>query len=162
MNTYRPLLVMSALILGAVLVYMAAISLLVPALSERGQLGDSFGMLTSVFSGLAFAGMVYAILMQSQELRLQREELTLTRTELVATRKEQERAANAQAALVEQQILAAKINGLSALVQSRYQFAAAHGANAYHHVDQVHGVEKLLLKTMEESGLGKIDLPPLQ
>src|SRR5690606_30526824 len=130
-----------------------------PEMSERGLFGDSFGALTSIFSGLAFAGMIYAIVLQSKELSLQREELALTRKELAASREEQAKSATAQTNLVQQQILAAKISGLSAIVQSRYQYAAAHGANARHHLIQIKGVEELLLKTMEDAGLGKIELP---
>ena len=40
-----------------------------------GPFGDMFGAVNSLFSGLAFAGIIVAILMQRQELKLQREEL---------------------------------------------------------------------------------------
>lgn len=40
-----------------------------------GAFGDSFGYVNSLFSGLAFAGVIYAILLQRKELELQREEL---------------------------------------------------------------------------------------
>ena len=48
--------------------------------------GDSFGVLTSLFSGLAFAGLIWAIFLQKQELRLQRKELELTRKEFEGQR----------------------------------------------------------------------------
>ena len=47
----------------------------------RGQFGDMFGAVNSLFSGLAFAGIVLAILLQRAELQLQREELRLAREE---------------------------------------------------------------------------------
>jgi hypothetical protein len=50
-----------------------------------------FGVVNSLFSGLALAGVVYAILLQRRELALQREELSMTREEL-------KRAADAQQA----------------------------------------------------------------
>jgi len=50
--------------------------------TERGQFGDMFGAVNTLFSGLAFAGVIYAIFLQRGELELQREEITLTRTEL--------------------------------------------------------------------------------
>ena len=53
-----------------------------------GPFGDQFGAANSLFSGLAFTGLIYAILLQRQELRLQRNELELTRGEL-AGQKEQ-------------------------------------------------------------------------
>jgi len=43
--------------------------------SERGLFGDKFGAVNALFSGLAFAGVIYAIVLQRQELELQREEL---------------------------------------------------------------------------------------
>jgi len=49
---------------------------------DRGTFGDMFGTVNALFSGLAFAGVIYAILLQRRELRLQREELELTRVEL--------------------------------------------------------------------------------
>src|SRR5688572_12539876 len=55
---------------------------------ERGQFGDMFGAVNALFSGLAFAGIIITIMLQSQELGLQRVELQLTRNELEQTRKE--------------------------------------------------------------------------
>ncbi len=49
---------------------------------KRGQFGDSFGVVNALFSGLAFAGVICAILLQKKELELQREELEATRTEI--------------------------------------------------------------------------------
>jgi hypothetical protein len=49
---------------------------------DRGTFGDMFGAVNALFSGLAFAGVIVAILMQRSELELQRRELTLTREEL--------------------------------------------------------------------------------
>ena len=59
-----------------------------PTWQERGQFGDLFGSVNALFSGLAFAGLIYAILLQHQELALQREELRLQRVEMAASRGE--------------------------------------------------------------------------
>ena len=53
-----------------------------PDWTNRGQFGDMFGAVNTLFSGLAFAGVIYAIFLQRNELELQRDELRLTRTEL--------------------------------------------------------------------------------
>ena len=50
--------------------------------SDRANFGDMFGFTSSLFSGLALAGIIYAILLQRAELRLQRKELQMTRLEL--------------------------------------------------------------------------------
>lgn len=52
------------------------------SIEKAGQFGDSFGVLTSLFSALAFAGIIITIILQKKELELQREELKLTRQEL--------------------------------------------------------------------------------
>src|SRR5262245_22558469 len=44
-------------------------------ISARGQTGDLFGTINALFSGLAFAGVIVAILLQRQELQLQKEEM---------------------------------------------------------------------------------------
>ena len=42
------------------------------SLSERGQFGDSYGAVNALFTGLAFAGLLFTILLQQHQLRLQR------------------------------------------------------------------------------------------
>ena len=49
---------------------------------NAGVFGDQFGAVNALFSGLAFAGLIYTILLQKEELKAQREELTLTRQEI--------------------------------------------------------------------------------
>ena len=51
-------------------------------LPERGTFGDMFGAVNALFSGLAFVGVIFAIMLQSKELKLQRKELKFTRSEL--------------------------------------------------------------------------------
>ena len=46
---------------------------------DSANIGDSFGAINALFSGLAFAGVLVAILLQKKELELQREELGETR-----------------------------------------------------------------------------------
>ena len=67
-----------------------------------------FGAVNALFSGLAFAGLIIAILLQRQELQLQREELA-------ETRKEIRRSAEAQEQLVRAQQQAALMNARATL-----------------------------------------------
>ena len=55
---------------------------------NRGTFGDMFGAANALFSGLAFAGVIIAIMLQRKELSLQREELELTRVVLEDQRSE--------------------------------------------------------------------------
>ncbi len=72
----------------------------------RGTFGDMFGAVNALFSGFAFACLIYAVFMQREELSLQREELKLAREEAAATRDEirgQKEQAIAQNATLSQQ-----------------------------------------------------------
>ncbi|MFB2680519.1 putative phage abortive infection protein [Shewanella mangrovisoli] len=85
-------------VISAVLIYGGVLLVLTWPISElsissSGVFGDSFGVLTSLFSGLAFAGLIITIVMQRDELALQRQELNLTREEL-SGQKEEMRAQN--------------------------------------------------------------------
>jgi hypothetical protein len=63
-----------------------------PLIGERGQFGDLFGSINALFSGLAFVGVIVAILLQKQELGLQRRELRDSRVEMKRTADAQEAA----------------------------------------------------------------------
>lgn len=54
---------------------------------NAGTIGDMFGSINSLFSGLALAGIILTILLQRNELKLQREELKLTRNEFESQNK---------------------------------------------------------------------------
>lgn len=45
------------------------------ALAKSGQLGDTFGAVNALFTGLAFAGVVYTIIQQNKQLKTQQREL---------------------------------------------------------------------------------------
>lgn len=57
---------------------------------EPGVFGDMFGAVNALFSGLAFAGLIYTIWLQRIELRLQRRELEATRHELAGQKAQME------------------------------------------------------------------------
>lgn len=57
-------------------------------LTNAGMLGDSSAVINTLFSALAFAGIIYSIMLQSKELKLQRRELEQTREELESQRHE--------------------------------------------------------------------------
>lgn len=54
--------------------YGYAIKLYIPEPQEAGTFGDSFGALTSLFTAFAFAGLIFTLFIQKNELSLQREE----------------------------------------------------------------------------------------
>lgn len=79
--------------------------------------GDSFGGINTLFSGLAFAGIIYTILLQKKELRLQREEFQETRNELKRSADAQEKAEAAFKKQTELMNKSALLEGLSQAVQ---------------------------------------------
>jgi len=98
---------------GFVLVVWAVLWILLILLiddpAQRGQFGDMFGASTALFSGLAFAGVIIAMLYQREELSLQRQELALQRQELA-------RSAEAQEQLVKTQERSALMNARATLM----------------------------------------------
>ena len=75
-----------------------------------------FGGLTSLFSGLAFAGLIYTINLQRRELQLQRKELRETRKELKRAADAQKEAVDAQKDLCQTYEMSAHVQALSALL----------------------------------------------
>ncbi|MGP1609758.1 MAG: putative phage abortive infection protein, partial [Burkholderiales bacterium] len=56
--------------------------------AERGIFGDMFGAVNALFSGLAFVGFLYTILLQRADLKLQKHEHDLGRAEMAAQREQ--------------------------------------------------------------------------
>ncbi len=81
-------LVVGAIILWGIMWWSVFNNL--PDWPSRGQFGDLFGSINALFSGLAFAGIIYTIYLQRKELKLQRDEMKASRAELNAQVKAQE------------------------------------------------------------------------
>nr|WP_251363843.1 putative phage abortive infection protein [Epibacterium ulvae] len=56
--------------------------------TEVGTFGDSFGALTSLFTGLAFVGLIVTLRQQKVQIEMQRQDLKLQREEMKAARDE--------------------------------------------------------------------------
>jgi len=78
-------LIILLLWLGNALVMLAIFS---GDTTKAGPAGDMFGAVTSLFTGLAFAGLIGTMIFQQRELKLQRNELKLQREEVSGTREE--------------------------------------------------------------------------
>ncbi len=84
--------------------------------SDRGTFGDLFGAVNALFSGLAFAGLIYTIYLQKQDLIIQRREIELNRNELKKAAKAQQHSEKALVDQVEQMKISAKLNALNTLI----------------------------------------------
>jgi hypothetical protein len=78
--------------------------------------GEMFGSLDALFSGLAFAGLIYTIHLQRKDLQLQREELRLTRDELQRTATAQEKSEEALNRQADTLLLTARFNLMASIL----------------------------------------------
>lgn len=81
-TNYSPLIFLSVGVVGLFALSWWWLTLTINDPEKQGQFGDQFGAVNALFSGLAFAGLIFTIILQKKELALQREELTQTREEL--------------------------------------------------------------------------------
>ncbi len=113
-----------------------------------GQFGDMFGAFTALVSGLAFAGIIIAILLQRQDLELQREELRLQRQELA-------RSAEAQEEQNDSILLTAKLNSHAALLvyysYSTEQFTTELQRDSFASSKHAEELEKIIQRLGEEA-----------
>ena len=84
--------------------------------SDRGTFGDLFGAVNALFSGLAFAALIYTIILQRDEIKTNRQEIVLNRKELAKASKLQQKSQLVLIQQVEQTHLSAKMNAMRTLV----------------------------------------------
>jgi len=94
MNKLLSFLIWALVILGVIALWLALLGWEISStafdwsdLTKLGLLGDSFGTLNTLFSGLAFLGIIISIKLQRDDLKLQREELAMQRKEITFQRK---------------------------------------------------------------------------
>lgn len=75
----------SLVIIGLWFLYPFIISSIYLDVEEQGLFGDMFGALNALFSGLAFLGLIYAILLQKEDLQNQIAEMASQRVEMEKT-----------------------------------------------------------------------------
>jgi uncharacterized membrane protein len=78
--------------------------------SDRGTMGDMFGAVNSLFSGLAFATLLYTLQLQREEIKLNRTDIALNRNELSKSVKAQQESQEALKQQVAQTHLTAQLN----------------------------------------------------
>jgi hypothetical protein len=98
------------------LVYASFLYLLSDKWDHRGAFGDMFGAINALFSGLAFAGIIFTILLQREELKLQRKELELARIEFKRTASAQEASQKELSKQAETLHKTAAINAINTLI----------------------------------------------
>ncbi len=125
--------------------YFLLVRFFYPEIEHSGLFGDMFGGINALFSGLAFLGVIYAIILQKEELRLQRKELKMTREELKRTAEAQEKSEQALSRQADSLKQTAKLNGLSSILQYKTGMIDALATGRYGSA----GIDKNLEKECE-------------
>lgn len=120
------------------------------------RLEAAYAALETLFSGLAFLGVIAAVLFQREELKLQRQELRETRAELKRTADEQKRAADQLNRQVEVMARTARIQALSALMdraEGRYNTTQNHPEVRRRGLVDAETCERKLREELDAAGL---------
>lgn len=117
--------------------------------SDRGTFGDLFGAVNALFSGLAFAGLIYTIMLQKEDLELQRSEIALNRAELRKTATAQQKSEKALVEQVEQMKISSKLNALNSIL-NYYNIQIANPNNSSDVVAIAKSKRKEIIKEIDE------------
>jgi hypothetical protein len=90
------LVILIAIVIGLWIWLPAFLTKDVESLSDKAAFGDSYGAVSALFTGLAFAGLVFTILLQQREIKLQREDFVSQLEEMKLSREEVGRQVKAQ------------------------------------------------------------------
>lgn len=125
--------------------YTAITHELFDSAEKRGLFGDTYGGLNALFSGLAFSGMVIAIILQKNELTLQREELALARNEF-------KRMAESQELAQKISLLVERINATKMLIEYGKE-----SLKGYHESHDGSSAEQMqMMITMQATKMGSL------
>jgi len=115
-----------------------------PSSEKSGQYGDMFGGVTALFSGLAFAGLIFTLFVQKKELQYQRQELGHLVEEQRQTKghlKDQAAHLKSQSEFIEKQIfensffqLLGSFNDYISNTEVRYGEKSFRGGDAFEHL----------------------------
>ena len=131
------------IILGIAIALWIGYAVTVPRLMmswpRSNEFGGMFGGIGALFSGLALAGVVVAVLMQREELELQREELVATREELRRSAEAQAASSEALTKQIEVMQMTARLNALNSLLVfaqgNQAQFFTDHHGRSFNATD---------------------------
>ena len=69
-TNYWPLIILSVGVVGLFVLSWWWLAVTINDSEKQGQFGDQFGAVNALFSGLAFAGLIFTIILQKKELSL--------------------------------------------------------------------------------------------
>ncbi len=130
--------------IGSVIIMLAA----APDWGTRGTMGDSFGAINALFSGLAFAALIYTIILQREEIKLNRNEIELNRKELRKSVTAQQNSQEALREQVQQTHLTAKINAMSTVI-NYYNIQIANPQNPAEVIEKARAKRRALIQQID-------------
>ncbi|MBD0399949.1 hypothetical protein [Flammeovirga sp. EKP202] len=137
-------IVVSIWVLSGLLIYFG-----LDTWDQRGTFGDLFGAVNSLFSGLAFAGLMYTIFLTQQDLEIQRKEVYENRKQLIKSAKAQQKSEKALAEQVEQMKIASRLDALKTLI-GYYNLQIANINNTKEVIEKAKQKRKLTIQEIEE------------
>lgn len=89
LKTKKIFIASASIVVFVCILYFVVLYFFFPVgMAKRGQLGDMFGFIGALFSGLAFAGVIVTLLQQNETIDLQREDIN-KQTEAINIQKEE-------------------------------------------------------------------------
>jgi hypothetical protein len=140
----------SIIAFGIVIIFFVSYWLFFPTITlpknvtQTGTFGDSFGVLTCLFSGLSSAGVIVAIFMQYAELKLQRTELRENRDVFKLQKEEAAKSAKAQEANV-------KLTALTLLLEKYKEMTVENNKVIGSYPKQNTNYKKVIKKCQDEN-----------
>lgn len=111
----NPVTIVLIIIISWLCLNLALLSV-IPSWKIRSAFGDMSTAVNSIYSGLALAGVVYAILLQRKDIQLQRQELKAARKELEKSAEAQRESEEALREQIDAQRTVARLSALSSIL----------------------------------------------
>ena len=116
---------------------------------DRGTMGDMFGAVNALFSGLAFAALLYTLQLQREEIKLNRTEIALNRNELSKSVKAQQESQEALKQQVAQTHLTAQLNAMNTVI-NYYNSQIESNKSSQETIDKARAKRRLIIQKIDE------------
>ncbi len=116
---------------------------------DRGTMGDMFGAVNALFSGLAFAALLFTLQLQRDEIKLNRAEIALSRNELSKSVKAQQESQEALKQQVAQTHLTAQLNAMNTVI-NYYNSQIESSKSSQETIDKARAKRRLIIQKIDD------------
>ncbi len=127
--------------------FLAFIPRLYPSIEQRGQFGDTFGALSSLFTALGFVGLLFTIHQNNAELMKRDQEAAQERDILLKQTQEMVRSNDALIAQLKLMQVSAKLQALPQLIEAELLHLELH------HVEQLRQLQESRIRSVTDHGV---------